>query len=568
MRKKILCCFTILFHYSFLSSSTTPSSTPPFFSNNLTTHLYFGQDLNNLSLPLFEGYSLFQYIDDFGIEGTQESTTKKYTASFVAKARVKGIFGNKGSGLVPWQEEKKFQIWMREISLLAAPTENKDSFCQLGIFPFKIGNGFVLGNAYNINIPISWQYLYEQIDQFRPGFLIHLSNQKKSISGDAYVAMTTSQNNLTAAASSTFTKHLIDLTDGQTNGKSVIAVFQIHFDPLENHSFQLSPSLFFQRDTQFVEYPNDAKSTLCTPSIYGIYQRGDIKISFEYAKNLGQQKVAALDRTLITTPSLADQIFTFDNAYNRYRNSYIASYQGFLAYLDFLLTKEAFTWGVAATYASGANDPNDTHETILLTRFTPGVQYKDHNKKYKGFIGTDQLYEAPALNNLYFGAGDFSYSNLAFIGSTLQYTIPKDHNTLSAQATVVGYFKPFAPILDITNQDGTKTNTLMSHYLGTEINWSGSYSLADDFTFSLMGGVFFAGKFYKELKQEFITLEDDILRFLEPSTVHYQQARPPVTVNHCYFVSAAVTWQFDSSDIKKFFDHHTKALRKNNVQKM
>jgi hypothetical protein len=565
MRKKNISCFIVLLHCTSLLPSAEAATIPPFFSNTLTTHLYFGEDLNNLSTPAFQGYSLFQYIDDFGIQISKESSQRKHTACVTAKARIKGIFGNNGSGLVPWQEEKKFQIWMREASLLYASTENKTSFFQLGIFPFKVGNGFVLGNAYNINIPISWQYLYEQIDQFRPGVLIHLSNHKKSISGDAYVAMTNSQNNLTAAASSTFTKHLIDLTDGQTNGKSVLAVFQINFDPLENHSLQITPSLFFQKDTQFVEFPNDATSILCTPSLYGVYQRGDLKISFEYAKNLGQQKVTALDRTVIITPSLADELFIFDNAYNRYRKGYAASYQGFLAYLDFILTKETITWGVAATYASGANDPNDTHETVLLTRFTPGVQYKDHNKKYKGFIGTDQLYETPALNNLYFGAGDFSYSNLAFFGSTLQYTKARDQNTLNAQATVVSYFKPFAPILDITNQEGVKTTTLMSHYLGTEINWSGSYSLAHDVTFSLMGGVFFAGKFYKELKQEFITLQNDISRFLELSTVRSQTTPSPLKVNHCYFVSAAVMWQFDSSDIKKLFETPAPALRNHHV---
>ena len=558
MLKKNIVYVAMLLQSSSLFTATEPTapSLPFSFFNNFATHLYFGEDLNNLNKPLFEGYSLFQYIDDFGIQLTKESTKKNQTASLVAKARVKGIFGNKGSGLVPWKEEKKIQIWMREAFLLYAPTENKSSFCQLGLFPFKVGNGFVLGDAYNINIPISWQYLYEQIDQFRPGFLMHLGNQKKSISGDAYIAMTCSQNNLTAAASSTFTKHLIDLTDGQTNGKSVVAVFQINFDPLESHNFQITPSLFFQKDTQFIEFPDDATSTLCTPSIYGSCKRGDIKVSFEYAKNVGQQEVEALDRTLILTPLLNGTKITFDTAYNRYRNAYSASYQGFLAYLDFLLTKETLTWGVAAMYASGANDPNDTHETILLTRFTPEAHYKDHNKKYKGFIGIDQLYETPALNNLYFGAGDFSYSNLAFFGSTLQYTFTKDPSTLKAQATIVSYFKPFAPILDITNQDGNKTNMLMSHYLGTEINWSGTYSLTDDFTFSLFGGIFFAGKFYKQLKQEFITLEDDILRFLEPNIIHTQNA-PTANLNSCYFVSAAFTWFFDSIDIKDFFDQRS-----------
>jgi len=551
MRKKIISCFMLLLQCAHLCSSE-PSTPPPFFSNTLTTHLYFGEDLNNLNTPFFQGYSLFQYIDDFGIQFDKESTTKKI-ASFVAKARVKGIFGNTGSGLLPYQETKKFQIWMREISLLYAPTENKMSFLQLGIFPFKVGNGFVLGDAYDINIPISWQYLSEQIDQFRPGFLVHLGNQKKSISGDAYIAMTTSQNNLTAATSSTFTKHLIHLADGQSNGKSVVAVFRINFDPLENHNFQISPSLFFQKDKQFLEFHEDATSTLCTPNLYGFYKKGDIKISFECAKNLGQQNVKAIDRNLIATPSMGEKILGFENAYNRYRKSYINTYGGFLAYLDLVFTKKNITWGVAGTYASGDNEPHDTYETILMNRFTPGVDYKDYTKKYNGFIGTDQLYETPALNNLYFGAGDFSYSNLAFFGSTLQYNVEKDHNTLNAQATFVTYFKPSAPLLDITNKNGIKKNTALPHYLGTEINWSGSYSLNDDFTFSLMSGIFFPGTFYKELKQDFIILKQDILHILKPDTGPTSKI-PQAHLNHCYFVSAKVTWTFDSIDIKEFFD--------------
>ncbi len=552
MRKKFLSCFAILLQCPTLSSSTS-SNTAHFFSNTLTTHLYFGQDLNNLNLPSFQGYSLFQYIDDFGIQLSKTSSYRKHTASVLAKARIKGIFGNKGSGLVPWQEEKKFQIWMREASLLYAPTEDTSNFFQLGIFPFKVGNGFVLGDAYDINIPISWQYLYEQIDQFRPGFLIHLSNHKKSISGDAYVAMTASQNNLTAATSSIFTKHLINITENQSPGKSVITVFRINFDPLDNHNFQISPSLFFQSDKQSIEFHEDAKSTLYTPSVYGFYQQGDIKISFEYAKNVGQQEVYHLDRTLITTPSLTDKVFAFDTAYNRYRDSYNASYQGFLAYLDFLLTKKNLTWGIAATYASGDNAPNDAHETILLTRFTPGVKYKDHNKKYKGFIGPDQLYETPVLNNLYFGVGDFLYSNLAFVGSTIQYNAEKDHTALAAQATFVSYFKPFAPFLDIANQDGSTFNTALPHYLGTEINWSGSYNLGDDLSFSLAGGVFFPGKFYKKLTQQFIALEKELLTLLGSTTTH-TTANTSITANQCYFVSTTVIWHFDSSDIRGFFD--------------
>ncbi len=145
MRKKLLSCFLVFLQCTdLLSSYTKPSSTPPpFFSSQLTTHTYFGQDLDILNIKPFTPYSLFQYIFDFGIQSLNTNLGKeaKQSFSFVANARIKGIMGQLGSGLVPLQQTKKFEIWMKELSLQYMPTENKNSYLKGGFFPFKIGNG-------------------------------------------------------------------------------------------------------------------------------------------------------------------------------------------------------------------------------------------------------------------------------------------------------------------------------------------------------------------------------------------------------------------------------------------
>ena len=563
MRKKLLSYLLTLLPCIHLIASSHDSVTtpPPFFSNKLTTHFYGGQDLNVLNNPSFDPYTVFQYIDDFGVEIKEEPIREtSQTISLLAKARVKGIFGNTGSGLVPLQEVAKFKIWLREASLLYAPTENKNSFLQGGLIPFKVGNGFVLGNAYNISIPIAWQYVYEQIDQFRPGIVLQIGNQKKSVTATAYVGFITAQHSVSTPLASPFAQNAIDTAlenlDSvfvQFGSKNTVAALQLNIDPFDTHNFQISPYIFFQKSGEFVELPNDATNTLCTPGFYGSYQWNDLRINFEAARNFGHQHVEALDRNVIlqATTSTLDPNITLN--YDRFRNSYYNNYAGYVLYLESFLTKENLTWAVAGVYASGANDPNDSYATILLTHNTPNVQHKDYNKKYKGFIGVNQFSDATNVNGLYFGAGDYRYTNLALVGSTVQYSLQKDVETLSTQATVVSYFKPTALILNVTTPAGINPFSALPHYLGTEFNCSGTYTLDSHVTFSLLGGIFFPGAFYKDLQQQLLSVEQETVDLFNPTASSITSIPPQKAA---FFISFALSWLFDSSDIKSFFERH------------
>lgn len=566
MHKKVIFCFALLWQNSSLSSASIADPvkvTPPFFSSKLSTNLFFGQDLDVGATDPFDPYSLFQYIFDFGIDlNKQPIRNTSQTVSLVAKGRMKGLLGEKGSGNFPLQETKKFQIWMREVFLQYFARSHENTFLQAGIFPFRLGNGFVLGNAYDINIPISWQYVYEQIDQFRPGILLHIGNQKKSLSVDGYVGFIQEQTSFENSVSPTLNNLLAPVLDNlngsfaQEGTHDIVAAFQINIGPFDSHDFCISPYIFFQKNNQFIEAPNDAKSTLYTPGIYSYFKHKDLRVSMEFAKNFGHQHVKELDRTLIENEpgALIEGISVFKNAYNRLRKSYKNTYTGYMAYTDLVLTKKHVTWALAALYTSGANNPNDSYDTLLMTRLTPGVQYQDYNKKYKGFLGTDQYYEVDYINPLYYGTGDFNYTNLAFVGSTLEYSTRDEKNPLSAQITIVTYVKPAALVFGVTNPQGATMNTPLPHYLGTELNYSGTYTYNSHLTFSLLGGIFFPGSFYKASKSQLVTLEKEITTAF-PVVTTTQTNAASSKVKTPFFVGFSLVWNFDSSENKQFFQN-------------
>ena len=540
----------VLYLLAFLyAGNISPECAPsPFFSNKLTTHLYFGQDLNILAAKQFDPYSLFQYIFDSEVKLDELPIREtKQTISIKADARIKGIFGNKGSGIFPYKEFDAFQIWLREVLVRYCPTENKNNFLQAGYFPFIVGNGFVLGAVYRVNTPTTWQLVYEQVDQFRPGILAQVSNQKKSIFGQGYLGFIPIHNKSSLAPSlqSTVQSSLQNLGTSGIRGASnfIIAALQLNFGPTESHAFQISPYLFFQANNQNIELVDDATSKLYTPGFCGFYERGNLRTNFEAAHNFGHQEVKQLDRTFVPT-----------NSYDRLRRAYKNTYAGYFLYLDFFLTKGNVHWGMATSYASGDNAPNDSYETILITKSTPGYHYKDYNKTYKGFIGTEHFSQARSINGLYFGVGALKYTNLAFVGSIIKYTVKKESDTFSAQATVVSYFKPTGLFLNIADQTRAPlSNNPLSHYLGTECNGEVSYILHTDITLSLLGGILFPGSFYTGLRQQARLLEQQVALLFPQNNPFPQTNATKTTMSPSFFMSFGVSWQFDSSDIKDFF---------------
>ena len=211
---------------------------------------------------------------------------------------------------------------------------------------------------------------------------------------------------------------------------------------------------------------------------------------------------------------------------------------------------------MATSYASGDNAPNDSYETALITQSIPGYQYKDYNKTYKGFIGTERFSQARSINGLYFGVGALKYTNLAFVGSMIKYTTEKELDTFSAQATVVSYFKPTRLFLNIADQTRSSSRTPLSHYLGTELNGEALYTLHTNITVSLLGGIFFPGSFCTGLQAQIRSVENQIALLFPDDNPFPPNTTSKIGLSPSFFMSFGVTWQFDSTDIGKFFERH------------
>ena len=453
-----------------------PAEPPPFFAN-LAIQYFYGENLEllNSSQP-FDTYSFFQYIFDIGIHKNKEFSTLKNNPSLILDGvgRFKGIFGNDGFytkttlspikigwtkvEVSPTQELGHTKMWLRELALTINPQEENHSFFKIGLFPYKLGNGLTLGNAYVLQAPIPGQFIYEQIDQFRPGILCSLTHHHNQLSADLYLGINAAQNNAFSKTASfiNFQNLEVPFKERSSGKGNFLVVAQCFITPeVTQKKLTVNPYLLFNHNgVQQVEFPEDATSKLFSLGISGIYQSTFVRFNVECAKNFGHQHVKKWDRNqliqtngltntqlfyasntaltlanvtlndftlspLVIRPSTIAQsygngtnflysiepksTFIFKNSYDRYRNGYDNTYTGWMLYADILLTEKYVSWGVAGGCASGGQNPNDSYEKIMLTRLTPGITYLDYNKKYHGFVGIEQLFEGKSINPLFFG---------------------------------------------------------------------------------------------------------------------------------------------------------------------
>lgn len=460
---------------------------PPFFVSSMLQY-YGGQNLELLNTDQsYDSYSFMQYIGDFGIHFPQrlqsdEAISKDGTLPISAPRfltldavfRIKGNLGNAGlynqTSSIPikigWTATEtahnhsidKFLWWVREAAVTYGPEPEKNRFFKVGLFPYKLGNGLILGNAYKITIPIPGQFVYPQIDQFRPGLQGTITTSNKQFSATAYLGiLDTTSDSLSQTARTTQMQNLEASFPQQGPGKgNIVVAGEFSYMPaLNNKTIVLNPYFLFQKDnTQTVEFPSDATSTLSTPGIFASFEKGGVRISCEIAKNFGHQRVKAWDRNqlifsnelfnthlfyvsdltltldtvaindfspspYIIQPPLIAQLegngtdflyaptpgntFIFKNSYDRLRKGYTNSYKGFLVYTDLLFSCDCCTLGIAGGCASGDNYPNDSPDMITMTRLTPGITYSDFDKNYKGLVSVNQMYEGKAIQPLYFG---------------------------------------------------------------------------------------------------------------------------------------------------------------------
>lgn len=202
--------------------------------------------------------------------------------------------------------------WMREGwiscnigSLFSLSLEN-DHFITFGAFPFQLGRGIALGDAFAVGSEILGFYTDYAVDQYAFGGKLSGQLVRDKLSYDLYVAIL---NNKSSSFSQTAEKirgqeyrHRINPARGSgvinfiAAGRFIIRAF----DNDVCGKFDIEPYWLFNSDPeQTIEFLGDAKSHLGTIGVAGEFVHNNFKGGFDCAFNMGNQYVKSFDRNQI-----------------------------------------------------------------------------------------------------------------------------------------------------------------------------------------------------------------------------------------------------------------------------
>jgi hypothetical protein len=335
------------------------------------------------------------------------------------------------------------ELWMSfDLGSTLGLTFRHNHTFKLGIFPFKLGRGISLGEAYAVGPSYLGFYSEAVIDQFAPGAEIYGDLIPDVLTYDFYVSIV---ENLATSLAEVAAK-----TQGQEYGRRLcpergfgvinfITAGRFFWTAFNNEigTCVIEPYILYNNaPEQKVEFLGDSNSKLATVGFSTDFKNERVEFGFEWATNMGRQKVKGWDRNLIqitnsnaalveinnhaanqnkakipydTSSSAGKEaqkiILTADqdeanngsligqvadgfggltgpvdiyNGKNRFRNPYNNTYEGWMFITDgaVWLHNRDIRLSAMAGVASGDDNPN------FIT--------KDGN--YKGFIGLQEIY--------------------------------------------------------------------------------------------------------------------------------------------------------------------------------
>lgn len=203
-------------------------------------------------------------------------------------------------------------FWMRECWLrfsvpdaLQLHLNNPHNF-MLGFFPYQLGRGISLGDAYAVGQDFLGFYTDGLVDQFAPAFKLAGEFIKDRLHYDLYAAIL---ENFSAVLSDTSAKINAQRYGRRLNpsrgfGSVNYAVAgRLRWYPMPIDSPKkliIEPYWLFNRDPEVdVEFTADSETRLATFGIACDYVSDRIETGFEYAFNIGRQEVFGWDRNVI-----------------------------------------------------------------------------------------------------------------------------------------------------------------------------------------------------------------------------------------------------------------------------
>jgi hypothetical protein len=240
--------------------------------------------------------------------GTVEGIVKTTTSTF----KMNEVVGGEHNHSLP-----RNIFWMREIygdfdigNVLNLPFDNAHTI-TVGAFPYQLGRGIALGDAYAVGAESLGFYSDSAVDQFAYGILCTNELVKDTLVHEFYVALL---QNKSGSLSDTNAKIFGQEYDRLKNPKrqfgsanfvvSGTLKWQVFADEVEGYDLLVQPYWLFNRESeQSVEFPADAKGILGTVGLASEFEADRFEFGFDCAINMGKQKVKGWDRNQIIQQS-------------------------------------------------------------------------------------------------------------------------------------------------------------------------------------------------------------------------------------------------------------------------
>jgi len=200
---------------------------------------------------------------------------------------------------------RQLLFWFNIGKALNLPFKNIHTF-TLGAFPFQLGRGIALGDAYATGPETLGFWSDSFVDQYAFGAKFSGEIFPKIVSYDLYTAIL--QNNSTGIADTEKTV-LAQEFDGLAHPKrgfgkiNYIVAGRFNWNVFDNSwlgRLTVEPYGLYNNDPeQKIEFPADASSKLGTVGLAGEFYGKRFECGFDYAVNFGQQRVKGWDRNIV-----------------------------------------------------------------------------------------------------------------------------------------------------------------------------------------------------------------------------------------------------------------------------
>jgi len=508
----------------------------------------------------------------------------------------------------------KHLLWVRELwiesnlnDMLGLSFYNSHTFTA-GFFPFELGRGIALGDAYAMDPDFLGFYSPNAVDQYAPGLKFSgLLDYDGNVSYDLYVEIISNRSdnftNINKKIRAQEYGH--QFTPARGFGKInwlCAGRLQWHFRKNDSCDLMLEPYvLFVDQREQRLEFLGDAESKLGTVGFAFELNASDVQLGFEFAQNLGRQRVFGWDRNesqlvlrdgsvvavnsqvtainsvspdtagqnalvtkanqaIITTSPRSQQLngqqidtSNLKNSTTRFRDPYTNTFTGYMAVWDIMYSgfsgvKLAATAGVA----TGGENPNKDMR-----------QCNDSNEdsEYEGFVSLQEQYAGKLVRSAFLMSGSgkiprilsfpaqglydpfpeqtSQFTNLLFTGVAL-YT---DVGKWSLNPNVISYWQEHPSHLAAVAPQRT-ADGYASTWLGIEFNLFADVYLDNSIKLYSVSSVFLPGMHYFDLKG--IPLNKDQKKFLDSATTTGPTTErvPVLGTNAAFTVNIGIEYKF------------------------